>query len=57
MSDEHQKDAFRKPASEAEDGGKKPYEPPVLTRFGPMRDLTKLDPGPVEDFVAYGGPS
>jgi hypothetical protein len=57
MSDEHQKDAFRKPASEAEDGGKKPYEPPVLTRFGPMRDLTKLDPGPVEDFIAYGGPS
>jgi hypothetical protein len=57
MSDEHKEDASRGPVTETAAMGKKPYEPPVLTRFGPMRDLTKLDPGPVEDFILYGGPS
>ena len=36
---------------------KRPYESPSLTEFGAMSDLTKLDPGPQEDFIAYGGAS
>lgn len=37
--------------------GKKPYAAPELTQFGAMRDLTRFDPGPQEDFLLYGGPS
>jgi len=57
MNREQDIDQLRETSAGRSTALKKPYESPSLKEFGPMRDLTKLDAGPSEDFIAYGGSS